>query len=210
MKKAILFLGGSKYIVPLIKILQGKDFLIITCDYLPSNPAHIVSDVYWNISILDTNSILKKTKDYNIVLVSSFACDPGVISAAQISVQLGLKSPPLESIKVLQDKVRFRDLLNRIKLNTPAHYSGNDQISNNKLDFPFIIKPTDSAGSKGVEIVKNEQDFLLAKKQAIKCSLSGNYIIEDLISSQWDPIDTDFVITQGILLHLNNLNHLFL
>lgn len=206
MDKSILLLGGSNYLIPLINSLKGSNFHTITCDYLPSNEAHKYSDEYWNISILDTEKILKKAKKYNIVLVTSFACDPGVISAAHISKELGLPSPPINSVEILQDKNKFREYLSFINLNTPIHYSGtkNDVIP--KLNFPFIVKPCDSAGSKGVQIVNNLSDFYNAKKTAINFSIKAKYIIEELITSEWDPIDTDFVVHRGELIHLNNLN----
>lgn len=206
MDKSILFLGGSNYLIPLIISLKEKNFHIITCDYLPSNEAHKFSDEYWNISILDVEQILKKTNKFNIVLVSSFACDPGVISAAYISKKLGIPSPPTRSVEILQDKNMFRNYLSSMNFHTPNHFSGTHVINNPKLNFPFIIKPTDSAGSKGVQIVNNLTQFHKAKNQSINYSIKGNYIIEELISSEWDPIDTDFVINKGQLIHLNNLN----
>jgi biotin carboxylase len=206
MAKSILFLGGSNYLIPLITSLKEKNFHIITCDYLPSNEAHEFSDEYWNISILDVEKILEKANKYKIILVSSFACDPGVISAAYISKKLGLPSPPITSVEILQDKNKFRNYLSSMNFHTPIHFSGNQDVINSKLKFPFIIKPTDSAGSKGVQIVNNLSQFHKAKNEAINYSIKGNYIIEELITSEWDPIDTDFVINKGKLIHLNNLN----
>ncbi len=48
MKKKLLLLGGSLYLRPVIKAAHDLDCHVITCDYLPDNYAHKLSDEYCN------------------------------------------------------------------------------------------------------------------------------------------------------------------
>ena len=51
--KKLLFLGGSDIQVPGIEFAKSLGYYIITCDYLPDNPGHKISDKYYDISTTD-------------------------------------------------------------------------------------------------------------------------------------------------------------
>ena len=42
--KKLLLLGGSRYLVPVIREAKALGCHTITCDYLPDNYAHKISD----------------------------------------------------------------------------------------------------------------------------------------------------------------------
>ena len=46
--KKLLLLGGSRYLLPVIKAAKELGIYTITCDYLPNNIAHKYSDKYVN------------------------------------------------------------------------------------------------------------------------------------------------------------------
>lgn len=110
--KKLLLLGGSKYLIPVIKAAHMLDLYVITCDYLSNNIAHKYSDEYWNISITDKDAVLGAAEKNRIDGIMSFACDPGVVVAAYVAEQMGLPSPgPYKSIQILQNKGLFRSYL---------------------------------------------------------------------------------------------------
>ena len=41
MKKKLLLLGGSSYLLPVIEKAHALGLHVITCDYLPHNAAHL-------------------------------------------------------------------------------------------------------------------------------------------------------------------------
>ncbi len=51
--KKLLLLGGSRYLLPVIREANALGCHTITCDYLPDNIAHRYSDAYANVSIVD-------------------------------------------------------------------------------------------------------------------------------------------------------------
>ena len=57
--KKLLLLGGSRYLVPVIREAKALGCHTITCDYLPDNYAHKISDEYHNVSIVDKEATLK-------------------------------------------------------------------------------------------------------------------------------------------------------
>ena len=112
--KKLLLLGGSRYLLPVIREAHDLGLYVFTCDYLPDNDAHPYADEYRNVSIIDKEAVLALARELKIDGVMSFACDPGVTTAAYVAEQLGLPSVgSFEAVSILQDKARFRRFLTR-------------------------------------------------------------------------------------------------
>jgi formate-dependent phosphoribosylglycinamide formyltransferase (GAR transformylase) len=88
--KKLLLLGGSRFLLPVIREAKALGCHTITCDYLPDNIAHRYSDEYHNVSIVDREAVLALARELQVDGVMSFACDPGVVTAAYVAEQLGL------------------------------------------------------------------------------------------------------------------------
>ena len=89
--KKLMVLGGSRYALPVIRAAHELGIYVITCDYLPDNIAHKYSDEYCNVSIIDKEKTLEAAKKLEINGIMSFACDPGVVTAAYVAEQMHLK-----------------------------------------------------------------------------------------------------------------------
>ena len=100
--KKLMLLGGSRYILPVIKKAHQMGIYVITCDYLPDNIAHKYSDEYVNVSIIDKEAVLKVAREKEIDGIMSFGVDPGVIAASYVQNQMSLPSfGPFESVEIL-------------------------------------------------------------------------------------------------------------
>lgn len=200
--KKLLLLGGLRYLIPVIKAAHKMGHHVITCDYLPDNIAHKYSDEYHNVSIIDKEAVLNLAKKLKIDGIMSFAVDPGVVTAAYVCEQLNLPSAgPYESIKILQNKGLFREFLEKHNFDVPKSKSYST-INSALLDFtffelPVIVKPVDSAGSKGVSKVSQKTEFKTAIKNAILNSPSGTFIIEDFLERKGYSSDTDCFSVNG-------------
>ena len=119
--KKLMVLGGSRYALPVIKAAHELGVYVITCDYLPDNIAHKYSDEYCNVSIIDKEKTLEAARRCNIDGIMSFACDPGVITAAYVAEQMGLPNVgPYESVCILQNKGKFREFLTKNGFTVPT------------------------------------------------------------------------------------------
>ena len=83
--KKLLLLGGAQYLLPVIEEAHKLGLYVITCDYLPDNIAHKHSDEYRNVSIIDKDAVLSTARELGIDGIMSFACDPGVVTAAYVA-----------------------------------------------------------------------------------------------------------------------------
>lgn len=199
-----MLLGGIRYLLPVIKAAHEQGYYVITADYLPDNIAHKYSDEYVNVSIIDKEAVLAVAKEKGIDGIMSFGVDPGVITASYVQNQLGLPSfGPYESVDILQNKDKFRRFLDENGFNVPkARSFSSIEAALSDLDwyeFPVIVKPTDSAGSKGVTRVDNFEVLTPALEYAFKHSIKGNVIVEEFIEKRGCSSDTDSFVYNGEL-----------
>lgn len=203
-QKKLLLLGGLRYLLPVIDAAHKLGYYVITCDYLPDNIAHKYSDEYHNVSIIDKDAVLRLARDLQIDGVMSFAVDPGVVTAAYVQEQMGLPAAgPYESVCILQNKDRFRHFLTEHGFNVPKAkgFSSVEEALSEKYWFPWpcIVKPTDSAGSKGVTRVDSVEELEAALRYAFEHSLSKRVIVEEFIEKQGCSSDTDSFSVNGRL-----------
>lgn len=202
--KKLMLLGGMRYLVPVIEAAHKLGVYVITCDYLPNNIAHKYSDEYCNVSILEKDKVLEKAKELKIDGILSFACDPGVVTAAYVAEKMGLPSSgPYESVEILQNKGKFREFLTENNFNVPVakQYADIETAVNDTemFNWPVIVKPTDSAGSKGVTKVEEKDKLKDAINYALKFSHSNEFIIEDFLEKVGDSSDCDSFSIDGKL-----------
>ena len=207
-RKKLMLLGGIRYLLPVIKAAHEQGYHVITADYLPNNIAHKYSDEYVNVSIIDKEAVLKVAREREIDGIMSFGVDPGVVSAAYVQEQMGLPSfGPFKSVEILQNKDRFRTFLTENGFNVPGAKGFGSVVEATQdlswLKYPVIVKPTDSAGSKGVTRVDSESQFLPALEQAFAHSISGHVIDEDFIEKSGCSSDSDSMSIDGKLAFLS-------
>lgn len=203
-QKKLMLLGGLRYLIPVIEAAHKLGIYVITCDYLPDNIAHKYSDEYCNVSILDKEAVLKIAQEKQIDGIMSFAVDPGVITAAYVQEQMGLPAfGPYESVCILQNKDRFRQFLTDHGFNVPkakGFSSVEEALSGlNGFEWPLIVKPTDSAGSKGVKKVESIEYLEDALRYAFEYSHSHRVIVEEFIEKQGCSSDSDCFSVDGEL-----------
>ncbi len=202
--KKLMVLGGSRYALPVIKAAHDLGLYVITCDYLPDNIAHKYSDEYCNVSIIDKEATLDAARRLGIDGIISFACDPGVVTAAYVAEKMGLPSVgSYESVSIMQNKGKFRRFLSEHGFNVPTakgYHSIDDAVKDAGLfHWPVIVKPTDSAGSKGVTRVDDPDDMKKSIEYALSFSHCDEFIVEDFIQQHGFSSDTDSFSVDGKL-----------
>ena len=202
--KKLMLLGGIRYLLPVIKTAHELGCYVITADYLPDNIAHKFSDEYVNVSIVNKEAVLKVAREKKIDGIMSFGVDPGVVTAAYVAEMMGLPFQcSYEAACILQDKSRFRQFLSEHGFNCPKA-KGYDDIDKALRDadafsWPVIVKPVDSAGSKGVTEVFRKEDLRRAIETASAVSISKHFIIEDYLVAEGQSSGSESFFVKGEL-----------
>ena len=213
-QKKLMLLGGIRYLLPAIDVAHRHGCRVITVDYLPNNIAHQYSDEYYNVSILDKETVLALAKELQIDGILSYAVDPGVVTAAYVAEQMGLPfTCSYESACIMQDKAKFRQFLTENGFNVP-NAKGYSKVEDALKDadyfnWPVIVKPVDSAGSKGVTRMDDLNDLPIAITQALEESHNGHFIIEDFLELDGYQSSSDCFSVDGKLVYADYSDQLF-
>jgi carbamoylphosphate synthase large subunit len=214
LQKKLMLLGGLRYLLPVIEEAHNLGVYVITADYLPNNFAHRYSDEYCNVSIIDKDAVLAKARELKIDGILAHAVDPGVVSAAYVAEKMGLPFQcSYEAACILQDKSLFREFLTEHGFNSPkAKGYENIEDALNDVDYfnwPVIVKPVDSAGSKGVTKVEDKSKLREAIETAISSSYSRHFIIEDFLDKVGAQSSADIFTVDGKLVYATYSDQLF-
>lgn len=205
-QKKLMLLGGLSYLLPLIKKAHELGVYVITADYLPDNIAHKYSDEYCNVSIIDREAVLQAAQHIGIDGILSHAVDPGVVSAAYVAEKMKLPFQcSYRAATILQDKSLFRQFLKENGFNCPhaKGYTLYDEVLKDLSYFrwPVIVKPVDSAGSKGVSRVDNIDKLKAAVDYALSESHTGHFIVEDFLEKKGLSFGSESFVVNGHLVY---------
>jgi len=215
-QKKLMLLGGIRYLLPAIDAAHKHDVHVITVDYLPDNIAHKYSDEYHNVSIIekDKEKVLSLAQELQIDGILSYAVDPGVVAAAYVAEKMNLPfTCSYNAACILQDKSRFRQFLSEHGFNVPnakGYVNANDAIKDvDYFNWPVIVKPVDSAGSKGVSRVDDSKDLPMAIVHALEESHNGRFIVEDFLELDGFQSSADCFSLNGKLVYSDYSDQLF-
>ena len=150
----------------------------IGVDFNPNAAAKKLCDTFILASVKDSDECIKKLQstqlEYSGVITCGVEVSPQV---SRIAAHFSLKAISEEvAIRTTHKGIRL-SALREAKIPIPKFY----RLKNRKLPnlkFPFVIKPSDSSGSRGVRQVRNEEEFSVAFEIASSISSDGEVIAE--------------------------------
>ena len=180
-------------------MLQAKKmgYQIIAIDSDENAQGFKLADKYFIIDIRNTSKIIEKITSLRINLggVVCIVSDSGQVSAAKIREKLGLFGMSTQVALNMTNKEIQRTLLsNQEGIYIPKFLVTGEKISKaeieKKIGYPCVVKPVDSAGSRGVSVVLNEFKITSSIKEAISYSSNGKVIVEEFIDGKEYTIET--------------------
>lgn len=199
----ILLLGGANTQIPSILTAKKMGYYTITCDYLPDNPGHKFADEYHNVSTTDKEAVLALAKELQIDGILAYATDVAAATAAYVSEAMGFPTSPYKSVDILTNKDKFRAFLEENGFCTPRA-RGYSSVEEAKKDlenfkFPVMVKPVDSAGSKGVARMDDAGQLEELVENALQYSRCKRFIIEEYVEKYRYQIAGDGFSVDGKL-----------
>ena len=211
--KKILMLGGAMQQIPAIKKAKELGFYTITCDYLPENPGHKFADEYHNVSTTDKEAVLALAQELKIDGIVAYASDPAAPTAAYVSEKMGLPGNPYESVEILTHKDLFRDFLKNNGFFTPqaGGYKSLEEAEADidRFNFPVMVKPVDSSGSKGVVKIFSKAELKDAVEEAFSYSRMKRIVIEEFVQKKGYQVSGDGFSVDGKLVFTSYGNELY-
>lgn len=145
---------------------------------------HETMDEFHNISIFEKETIVSICKDKGINGVIA-TTELTIAIAAYVARELGTPGLPYEISLVITNKYRNRESCKNLPLLLQPKYAEiidfND-LTNRKIDFPIIVKPTSNGGKQGITVVQNHSELIEAYNLAKDKSGKNPIIIEEFLS----------------------------
>lgn len=187
--KKILLLGGSAQQIVAIKTAKRLGYYTVLCDFLTDNPGQYEADKFYLVSTTDKDAVFEIAQKEHVDGVLAYASDPAAPTAAYIAEKLGLPGNPCQSVEILCNKDRFRKFLLENGFSAPKAngYASVEDALNDKVyyEYPIIIKPVDSSGSKGATVLHSEEEGLTdALEFAFSFSRCHRVIVEHFIEKK--------------------------
>jgi biotin carboxylase len=203
--KKLLLLGGSAQQVVAIETAKRLGYYTVLCDYLTDNLGQYHADKFYLVSTTDKEAVLKVAIEEHIDGILAYASDPAAPTAAYVAEKLGLPGNPYESVEILCNKDKFRKFLSDNNFCTPKAkgYSSIkkalEDVKNNYFQFPIIVKPVDSSGSKGVSRIDNLDKAKEKLQVAMSFSRGKRIIVEEYVEKFGYQIAGDGLSINGDL-----------
>lgn len=183
--KSLLILCGGTEAIQAVVIAKKMGLKVVVCDANKKAPARKFADEFIHASIYHPKDILKELRKHpsrkSINGVITVAAD-NPVSVAVVGKYLRLKCLSKKTAEIATDKLKMKKVLQK-KIPVPwfRKIENLDQLKNIISQRPssYVLKPTDSRGSRGVIRLSNPAQCKKAFKYSIKYSYSRKLILEE-------------------------------
>ena len=202
MKRLLIMPAGLVH-MHCIRQAVEMGYYVITCDNQPNNPGHKLAHEHYIVSTIDRKGVLDLARRLKVDGIVNYASDVSAPTAAYVCEQMGLPTSPLKSVEILTKKHLFRQFLRENGFNSPKakSYFSLEEAETDKDNFrlPVMVKPVDSAGTKGVNKLTDWSQLPKLVEEAINYSIDKRFIIEEYIEKVGGQISGDAFSVDGKL-----------
>ena len=191
--KRLLCLGGSVAQLAVLKKAKMLGHYTVLLDASPDAPGKALADEFHEISTTDIAGVMAFVESQpKVDGVVAYASDPAASTAAMVAYIFDLPggNPP-KGVNILSHKDMFRAFLKEWGFKCPEFGP--------VLSFPVVVKPTDMSGSKGVTVVRKQDEAEEAIAKAKSFSRSGKVICEEFVDRVGYQIAGDGFVVDGKL-----------
>lgn len=157
------------------------------------------TDRFLKISTMDRPAVLQAARKEKIDYILTACGDQPLSTMAYVSEQLGIPTYLTEQeVRDLTNKRFMKDKMVKNGIPTAKHIYI-DKNWDGKLpefQYPLVVKPVDSNGSKGVKKVFAPDELEVSLKEAFRFSISGDVIIEEFKNGE--ELSCDFYVEGGV------------
>lgn len=197
--KKLLVIGAGYEQVPAIEMARGMGHYVIASDYDPNAPGFAYGDKSYTVSTDDYEGNLNICINERVDGVLTLISEKAVPVVGRISERLGL--PGYNSSTALA--ATNKNEMHRVMEQANVHMPRSKKVSSIKearsaigqLKKPWVLKPSDSSGQRGIVIFENSSKLDNYYLEAIKYSTDKKAVIEEYIEGP--EINVTTVVKDG-------------
>ena len=193
--KTIMILGASILQLPAIEKAVEIGLRVVALDMNPDAVGFRVPGVAKEvISTIDIPAAVEAAKRYQIDGVMTLATDMPIRTVAAVARECGLVGINEDTAIKATDKSVMRKTLRDAGVPVPTFYKveNSDEFASVVHQFhrPFMVKPADSSGSRGILKVDHKEKAKDAYEYARSFSRSGIVVVEDCMTGTEVSVET--------------------
>ena len=198
--KKIMILGANNFLVPLIKTSKRLGYYTIVASPSINEPGFEFADKKVIVDLRDKDAVLRTASELKINGVITDQAETPVRTQAYVASKLGLPGIGEDKAELFTNKYLMRQRCKEIGIDT-IKFKLVDNVEDaidfyNQTGKTMIMKPIDSAGSRGVVKIENTQTIKDEFGYSKDASKSGKVIIEEFIPGK--ELLLDGVVFNGI------------
>jgi biotin carboxylase len=203
-QKTIMIIGAGILQAPAIKIARESGLLTVVTDYNPNAYGMRLADFPIVMSTRDVDGTVRVAKEFarkrpihGVITVGTDAS----LTVAAVQHALDLPGNRIDVAEATTNKIKMRSRLREKTIPEPEFHpcwTYNDVVqASGKLGFPFVIKPADNMGARGVMKVEKPEVIRFAYERAKNASPRGEIIAEGFMDGP--ELSIDALVWQGTI-----------
>lgn len=188
--KRVMVLGAGRGQIPIIDICHKFGWEVIVVSPEGDYPGFSVAEEKIYEDVRNKQSLLQKAKELKIDAVLTEQLDEAVLTAAYIAENMGINGITTEVALKFTNKYVMRKSAEKAGISVPRSVcvdslqEAENQINQNDLKFPLMMKPVDSAASRGVYKLSDMEELKERFSESRRYSKNGQIIIEEFIAGK--------------------------
>ena len=201
LNKTLLVIGAGSAQIKGIERAKEIGCRVIAIDGSPHAPGLAAADETIVVNFTDARALNVAIKNLTFDAVVAFACEAALPAIARIAHARGLPGLSPEQAALGRNKFAVRERCRKAGIATPfykrANTSGDARKACEAAGFPCVIKPVDSAGSRGVTLISHAEEVVQAFERAAAASSLKSVLIEEFMYGMESSVE-GFVLQDGV------------
>lgn len=196
--KKILILGGAYLHKKVVEAARELGAYTIVTDNVPGAPAKLIADRSYDINVSDVDAVVAMCRRENVEAVLTVCLDFCQVYYQQICEKLNLPCyGTREQFQLFTNKELFKAACIESGVDVIPSYTKEAALqSPDIIEYPVLIKPAHSRGSRGQSVCHCVAELSEAICLAEKCSENGNVIIEKYMEGKQD-FQVTYLVVDG-------------
>ncbi len=198
--KTLLLMGGGAYVKGIKKYKDEQGFRIVALGRDADTPIARIADAFYQIDTQNVDAVCEVVKNEGVdgifVGSSEINIDPAITVSEKTGCHFYVTRNQWE---ILANKAKFKDYCREYGVPVVPEFDikpGYTRADVEKLNFPVLLKPTDSSGARGMNACYCADDFDALYEEALRFSKKKEVIVEELITGA-DEVFFQYTLQDG-------------
>lgn len=183
--KKVLVIGAGVEQVPAIQIAKAEGHYVITTDMSMKAPGIPLADKAYKVSTTDAAGNLEIAQKEKIDAVLTVCSETAVPTVAHVAHELKLPGWKKDIALKATNKLEMRKAMKahdvKVSPNIVTNKAEEAKAFFLKHNAPMVLKPIDSSGQRGTNMIENIGELDKAFKLATQASPSGKVLIDKFV-----------------------------